>query len=67
MIKKAILKSFDSGTYKATVQLSGSAVRLTGVPVSRSIASGEMIADRWVAILFLDPSNPDDAVVATVF
>ena len=66
MVKRAVLKSFDAGTYKATVQLSGSPVCLTDVPVSRGIPSAEMVAERWVAILFLDPSNPDDAVVTAV-
>ncbi len=66
MIKKAILKTFDSGTYTASVELIGSPVRLTGVPVSRGIPAGELTAGRWVAVLLLDPSNPSDAVVATV-
>lgn len=38
MIKKGILKAFDSGTYTATVQVQGSlSVWLEDVPVSRGI------------------------------
>jgi len=68
MVVKGTLKSFDSGTYKATVQVDGSiATYLTGVPVSRSIPSAEMIAGRTVAVLFFAPDNPDDAMVTGVF
>jgi hypothetical protein len=68
MIKKGILKAFDSGTFLASVQLIGSlSVWLDNVPTSRAIASGDMIAGRNVAILFLDPSNFSDAVVIAVW
>ena len=68
MIKKGILKAFDSGTYTATVQVQGSlSVWLDDVPVSRGIPTGEMITGRNVAVLFLDPGNPDDAVVVAVW
>ena len=68
MIKKGILKSFDSGTYLATVQISGSlSVWLDNVPTSRAIASGDMIAGRNVAVLFIDPGNLSDAIVIAVW
>ena len=67
MVKKGVLKAFDSGTYTATVQISGSlAVWLEDVPVSRGIPTAEMVPGRNVAVIFLDPGNPDDAVVVAV-
>ena len=67
MIEVAILKNFDSGTYKAGVQL---AVSLTSyfddVNVARNIASGEMITGRHV-ILAVPQDNPRDACVIAVF
>ena len=68
MIKKGILKAFDSGTYTASVQIAGSlSVWLEDVPVSRGIEIANMITGRNVAVLFLDPGNPDDAVVVAVW
>ena len=68
MIKKGILKSFDSNTYLATVQIAGSlSVWLENIPTSRAIASSEMVAGRNVAVLFMDPSNFSDAVVIAVW
>lgn len=68
MVKKGVLKAFDSGTYTATVQVQGSlSVWLENVPVSRGIPTGEMITGRNVAVLFLDPGNPSDAVVVAVW
>ena len=68
MIKKALLKSFDSDNYIATVQVVGSLSSwLEGVPVSRAIPSGEMVSGRACALLFFDPSNPKDAVVVAVW
>jgi hypothetical protein len=68
MIKKGILKAFDSGTYTATVQVQGSlSVWLEDVPVSRGLPTAEMVTGRSVSVLFLDPGNPDDAVVVAVW
>jgi hypothetical protein len=68
MIKKGILKSFDSGTYLATVQIAGSlSVWLDNVPTSRAITASEMVTGRNVAVLFIDPSNFSDAVVIAVW
>ena len=54
--------------YKATVEVTGSiAVWLTDVPVSRNIASGDLVAGRSVAVVFFDDANPDDAVLTAVW
>lgn len=64
MIRKGILKSFDSSAYTASVQIVGSlSVWLDDVKVSEALAAVDMVAGRSIAVLFLDPSNPDDAVV----
>jgi len=68
MIKKGILKAFDSGTYLASVQLIGSlSVWLENIPTSHAIAASEMATGRNVAVLFLDPSNFSDAVIIAVW
>jgi hypothetical protein len=68
MIRKGILKAFDSGTYLSSVQIIGSlSVYLDNVPTSRGIPTAEMVTDRNVAVLFLDPSNFSDAVVIAVW
>ena len=68
MIKKGVLKAWDAGTYKATVQIVGVlATWLEGVRVSRGIPSAEMVVDRYVALAILDPSNPNDCVVIAVW
>lgn len=67
MIKKAIVKSYSSSTHTATVQIIGSlSVWLSSIPVSRSIPPSEMQAARTCAVLFLDESNPDDAIIIAV-
>ena len=66
--RKGILKSFDSGNYTATVQLSGSyKVYLEGVAVARNIAAAEMTAGRKVAVIFFDERNAKEAVVMAVY
>jgi hypothetical protein len=67
MMKKGVIRAFDAATHTATVQMAGSlSVWLEGVPVSRGIPAGEMAVGRACAVLFLDESNPDDAVVVAV-
>ncbi len=67
-MKKAILRSWDSASYLASVELVGSRrLFLTGVPVARSISSGEMTPGRYVAVAFFDESNTSDAVVVAVY
>ena len=66
--RKGILKSFDSGSYTATIQLSGSyKVYLEGIAVARNIASSEMTAGRKVAVIFFEEHNVKEAVVVAVY
>jgi len=68
MLQSGVLKAFDSGTYTATVQLTGSLAQwLRTVPVSRGIAGGEMVAGRKVAVAIFDASNGADAAVVAVW
>ena len=68
MIKKGILKSSNSDTYLATVQIAGSlSVWLENIPTSRAIPASEMTSSRNVAILFNDSGNPSDCVVIAVW
>ena len=67
-IRRGILQDFDSGTYLATVAMTGSlGVWLDSLPVSRAIADAAMVTGRNVAVLFFDASNPEDAVVFAVW
>jgi len=67
MLEIAILKNFDSGTYKAGVQLAGSLTTyFDGVNVARNIPANKMITGRHV-ILAGPEGNPRDAVVIAVF
>ena len=67
-MKKAILRSWDSVNYLASVELVGSRrLFLTGVPVARNIPFAEMTPGRYVAVAFFDESNTADAVVVAVY
>lgn len=67
-LRKGVLKSFNSGSYSATVQLSGSyKVYLEDIAVARNIATEEMVAGRKIAVLFFDEYNPKEAVVVAVY
>jgi len=67
-VRKGVLKAFTAGTYLADVLLDGSlSNKLTSVPTSRAIASGDMTAGRFVAVLQLDPANPSDHVIIAVW
>jgi hypothetical protein len=67
-IKKAILRSFDSGNYAATIQISGSGkTYLEDVPVARNLPAAEMSAGRELAVIFFDAHNAKDAVVIAVY
>jgi len=66
--KKGILKSFNSGDYTATVQLTGSdKVYLEGITVARNIPAAEMTAGRKVAVVFFDEHDSNEAVVVGVY
>ena len=67
-IRKAVVKEFDAGAYTATVQVAGSlSVWLDDVPVARNIPAAEMVTGRTCAVLFFDPTNPQDGVVLAVY
>ena len=67
-LRKAILKSFNSGDYTATVQLAGSYKSyLEGVAVARNLQAAEMALGRKVAVIFFDEHNPKEAVVIAVY
>ena len=68
MIKRGILKEFDSETYLATVQMTGSLPTwLHGIHVSRGIPSAEMAVGRSVLIYFAAPGGPASAVIIAVW
>ena len=67
-IKKAILRSFNSGNYSATIQISGSGkTYLEDVPVARNLPVAEMSTGRKLAVIFFDEHNVKDAVVIAVY
>jgi hypothetical protein len=67
-LRKAVLKSFNSGNYTATVQLAGSyKVYLEDVTVARNLPTAEMVAGRKIAVIFFDEHNPKEAVVVAVY
>lgn len=67
-LRKAVLKSFNSGNYTATVRLAGSyKVYLEDIAVARNLPVAEMIVGRKVAVIFFDEHNPKEAVVVAVY
>ncbi len=67
-LRKAVLKSFNSGDYTATVQLAGShKVYLEGIAVARNLPAVEMALGRKVAVVFFDEHNAKEAVVIAVY
>ena len=67
-LRKAVLKSFNSGNYTATIQLAGSyKAYLEGVAVARNIPAAEMALERKVTVVFFDEFNPKEAVVIAVY
>ena len=68
MIKKAIVRAYDSATHTATVQIEGSMdTWLEDIPVSRGIADVEMVTGRHCAVIMFNEANPKDAVIVGVF
>ena len=68
IIQVGTLRAFNSGTYKARVTLKGSLqMSLDNVPVSRGIASGELIAGREVTVVLFDETKATDARVVAVY
>ena len=67
-LRKAVLRSFNSGNYTATVRLAGSyKVYLEDISVARNMPSAEMVTGRKVAVVFFDEHNPKEAVVVAVY
>jgi hypothetical protein len=67
-LKKAELRSFNSGNYTATVRLASSyKVYLEDVAVARNLPAVEMVTGRRVAVVFFDEHSPKEAVVVGVY
>ena len=67
-LRKALLKSFNSGDYTATIQLAGSyKTYLEGVAVARNVPAVEMALGRKIAVIFFDEHNPKEAVIVAVY
>ncbi len=67
-LRKAVLRSFNSGDYTAIVQLAGSyKVYLEDITVARNLPAAEMSPGRKAAVLFFDEHNPKEAVVIAVY
>jgi hypothetical protein len=67
-MRRGTLRGFDSGSYTATVEIDGSvASYLSSIPVSRNIASGDLVTGRSVALWFFDTANPQAAVLLAVW
>lgn len=67
-MRKAVLRSFDSGSYTATVQIAGSQkVYLESITVARNLPAAEMALGRNVAVIFFDGHNAREAVVVAVY
>jgi hypothetical protein len=68
IVKKAILRSFDSGSHTATIEIAGSSkTYLEGVPVAYNLPVTEMSGGRKLAVLFFDEHSVKDAVVFAVY
>ena len=67
-LKKAVLRSFNSSNYTATVRMASSyKVYLEDITVARNLQSAQMVAGRKVAVIFFDEHNPKEAVVVAVY
>ena len=67
-LKKAELRSFNSGNYTATVRMASSyKVYLEDVAVARNLPAVEMVTGRRVAVVFFDEHSPKEAVVVAVY
>ncbi len=68
IVQRGTLLSFASSTYTASVLLAPSAsTAIDAVPVSRGIASAELVAGRRVTVAIFDGANPEDAMVVGVW
>jgi hypothetical protein len=63
-----VLKSFNSGNYTATIQLSVSyKVYLEDIAVARNLPADEMTSGRKTAVIFFDEYNPKEAIMIAVY
>lgn len=68
MLERGELLAFNSTSYEATVRYARSLTSVVAdVPVSRGIASAEMVAGRRVAVALFDAAQPLDAMVVGVW
>jgi hypothetical protein len=67
-LRKAELRSFNSGNYTATIRIAGGyKVYLEDLSVARNLAAAEMVTGRNVAVIFFDDNSPKDAVIVAVY
>ena len=68
MLARGTLLAFNSTTFVATVRYADSLTSVVAnVPVSRGIASAQMVVGRRVAVALFDASQPLDAMVVGVW
>jgi hypothetical protein len=68
MLERGELLAFNSTSYVATVRYADSLSSVvTNVPVSRAIASAEIVVGRRVAVALFDAAQPVDAMVVGVW
>jgi hypothetical protein len=66
-VHKAVIRTYDSGTHTASVQLTGSLAHyLAGIRVATNIPAAAVVAGRECTVLALDPNNPTDALVLSI-
>ncbi len=61
-VRRATLVSFNAATYRAVIQIEGSAAA-SEYPVGRWVAAALLTAGATVAVILFDESNPDDGAV----
>ena len=68
MLERGELLAFDGSACTATVRYAGSISSVVaGVPVSRGIASAQMVTGRRVAVALFASGDPGDAMVPGVW
>ncbi len=68
VMDRGTLMDFDAGGYTATVRFAGSLSSVVaGLPVSRGIDAGEMVAGRRVAVALFESASPSSAMVVGVW
>ena len=66
-VKRGVIRSFDAGSYTATVQVEDSPGCLGGVLVNRGLAAASIVAGRWCVVVFFDATHPEDGMVVGVY